>query len=297
MLRTALIQLQASSDKQQNSERTLEKVAEAARAGAQLICLQELFATPYFCQVQDPTWLDTAEAIDGPLCKMVAAAARQLKVVIVAPVFEKRAPGLYHNSVVVVGPDGAQLAHYRKSHIPDDPQFFEKYYFAPGDTGFVTCKVSTPAPVNIAPLICWDQWFPEAARVSALRGAEVLIYPTAIGWMPEEKAEYGAAQLSAWQTVQRSHAITNGVYVLAVNRVGFEPLPGSTQGQGIEFWGHSFVCDPFGEVIAEAGEEEQTLIVDCDLGRVEHARRTWPFLRDRRVDLYGDLSRQYADKT
>jgi N-carbamoylputrescine amidase len=278
-----------TADKAQNVAKASERIAELARSGAELVCLPELFASPYFCQTEDAELFDLAEAIDGPTVQAIAEAARKAKVSVVTPVFERRAPGIYHNSLVVLGPAGEALGHYRKMHIPDDPLFYEKYYFTPGDLGFAT--VATPS-VQVGPLICWDQWYPEAARLTALRGAEVLVYPTAIGWQPAEKAEYGAAQLSAWQTMQRSHAIANGVFVVAVNRVGHE---GPSDG-GIEFWGHSFVCDPFGLVLAEAGLEEQTLLVECDLTRMEFVRRNWPFLRDRRIDAYGDLNARFLDR-
>jgi N-carbamoylputrescine amidase len=218
----------------------------------------------------------------------MAKLAKEAGVSIVVPLFERRAAGVYHNSLVVVGPNGEILGHYRKMHIPDDPLFYEKFYFTPGDLGFVA--VPTPA-ATVGPLICWDQWYPEAARLTALRGAEVLVYPTAIGWHPSEKAEYGAAQLSAWQTIQRAHAIANGVFVVAVNRVGHE----GPKGAGLEFWGHSFVADPFGVVLAEAGEGEEVLVVDCDFGRVEEVRRNWPFLRDRRIDAYGGIGSRLLD--
>jgi N-carbamoylputrescine amidase len=220
----------------------------------------------------------------------MAEAARAAQVTVVVPLFERRARGLYHNSLVVLGPDGEQLGVYRKMHIPDDPLFYEKYYFTPGDMGFRAFE--TPK-AKVGTLICWDQWYPEAARLTALRGAEILVYPTAIGWHPQEKAEFGAAQLSAWQTIQRSHAIANGVFVVAVNRVGHE---GPADG-GLDFWGHSFVADPFGVVLAEASEAEQTLVVECDLSRMESVRRNWPFLRDRRIDAYGDITKRFIDES
>jgi N-carbamoylputrescine amidase len=251
--------------------------------------LQELFASPYFCQVEDSALFDLAEPIPGPTSQAVSDCAKELGVSIVVPLFEKRAPGVYHNSLIVAGPDGASLGLYRKMHIPDDPLFYEKYYFTPGDLGFKT--IQTPE-AKVGPLICWDQWYPEAARLTALRGAEILVYPTAIGWHPSEKAEFGAAQLSAWQTIQRSHAIANGVFVVAVNRVGHE---GPKDG-GLQFWGHSFVADPFGVVLAEAGEGEETLVVELDLSRQEWVRRNWPFYRDRRIDAYGDLTSRFIDR-
>jgi len=287
-IKVGLVQTTVEDDKARHVQKTLERVREAASRGAQLICLQELFASPYFCQVEDADLFDLAEPIPGPTSQAVSAVAKELGVSIVVPLFERRAPGVYHNSLIVVGPDGAQLGLYRKMHIPDDPLFYEKYYFTPGDLGFKT--IQTPV-AKVGPLICWDQWYPEAARLTALRGAELLVYPTAIGWQPAEKAEFGAAQLSAWQTIQRSHAIANGVFVIAVNRVGHEGAPSG----GITFWGHSFVADPFGVVLAEAGEGEETLVVELDLSRQEWVRRNWPFYRDRRIDAYGELTSRFID--
>jgi N-carbamoylputrescine amidase len=285
-----LVQTTVEDDKARHVQKTLERVREAAGRGAKLICLQELFASPYFCQVEDSALFDLAEPIPGPTSQAVAECAKQLGVSIVVPLFEKRAPGVYHNSLIIVGPSGETLGLYRKMHIPDDPLFYEKYYFTPGDLGFKT--IETPE-AKVGTLICWDQWYPEAARLTALRGAELLVYPTAIGWHPGEKAEFGAAQLSAWQTIQRSHAIANGVFVVSVNRVGHE---GPKDG-GLQFWGHSFVADPFGVVLAEAGEGEETLVVELDLSRQEWVRRNWPFYRDRRIDAYGDLTSRFIDSS
>jgi len=287
-VKIGLIQTTVGLDKHENVEKTALRIREAAARGAQLICLQELFASQYFCQVEDAAFFDLAEAIDGPTVTAISKVAKECAVSIVTPIFERRAPGIYHNSVVVLGPQGQNLGLYRKMHIPDDPLFMEKFYFTPGDLGFKS--FATPA-VNVGTLICWDQWYPEAARLTAMRGAEVLTYPTAIGWHPKEKAEFGAAQVSAWQTMQRSHAIANGVFVVAVNRVGHE---GPKEG-GLEFWGHSFVADPFGVVLAEAGEGEEVLVVECDLTRQEWVRRNWPFFRDRRIDDYGDLTKRFLD--
>ncbi len=287
-IKVGLVQTTVEGDKDSHVKKTLERVREAAGRGAKLICLQELFASKYFCQVEDADLFDLAEPIPGPTSQAVAACAKELGVSIVVPLFEKRAPGVYHNSLIVVGPTGESLGLYRKMHIPDDPLFYEKYYFTPGDLGFQTFE--TPE-AKVGPLICWDQWYPEAARLTALRGAEILVYPTAIGWHPAEKEQYGAAQLSAWQTMQRSHAIANGVFVIAVNRVGHE---GPEDG-GLDFWGHSFVADPFGVVLAEAGEGEETLVVELDLSRQEWVRRNWPFYRDRRIDAYGDLTSRFID--
>jgi N-carbamoylputrescine amidase len=285
-----LIQMAMRRDKASNVAKARAAIAEAAGRGAQIVVLPELFASPYFCQVQDPELFELAEPVPGPTSEAIAATAKEHRVAVVTPLFERRAAGIYHNSLVVYGPDGAALGMYRKMHIPDDPLYFEKYYFTPGDLGFVT--VATPF-ATIGPLICWDQWYPEAARVSALQGAQVLCYPTAIGWHPKEKARFGAEQLSAWQTIQRSHAIANGVFVAAVNRVGHE---GPADG-GLDFWGHSFVADPFGVVLAESGEGEETLVVPLDLARQEEVRRNWPFLRDRRIDAYGGISRRFGGRT
>lgn len=269
-------------------ERAVEAARSAAHDGADLVVLPELYHAPYFCQTVDATQFERAESLDGPAVAAMATVARECQVVIAVPMFERRAAGLYHNSMVILGPDGSRLGIYRKMHIPDDPQFEEKFYFAPGDTGF--CPIDTPLG-RIGPLICWDQWFPEAARLQALAGAEVLLYPTAIGWLADEKAELGASQLDAWKTMQRSHAIANGVFVVAVNRVGTEHVGE----RAIEFWGHSFVCDPRGVVIAEAGEDEQTLLVSIDRQLITEQRRWWPFLRDRRIDAYHGLLKRYLD--
>ncbi len=284
-----LVQSSTTPDKKTNVDRALQGIREAARRGATLVCLEELFASPYFCQVEDASLFDLAEPVPGPTTDRVASAARDANVTVVASVFERRAAGVYHNTAVVYGPDGTELARYRKMHIPDDPQYYEKFYFTPGDLGFVACP--TPSAV-VGTLVCWDQWYPEAARLTALRGAEILCYPTAIGWLPRDKSEHGAAQLSAWQTIQRSHAIANGVFVVATNRVGVEK---SDAGE-IEFWGHSFVCDPAGNVIAEAGAGEEVLIVECDLSKIEATRRGWPFLRDRRIDAFGDLAKRWIER-
>jgi N-carbamoylputrescine amidase len=288
VLSVGLVQAKVERDKPKTVEKTAERIREAARRGAKLVCLQELFASEYFCQSEDHAQFELAEPIPGPTTEAMAKVAKETVVSIVVPLFERRAAGVYHNSLAVVGPSGEILGQYRKMHIPDDPLFYEKFYFTPGDLGFVS--VATPG-ATVGPLICWDQWYPEAARLTALRGAEILVYPTAIGWHPSEKADYGASQLSAWQTIQRAHAIANGVFVVAVNRVGHE----GAKGGGIEFWGHSFVADPFGVVLAEAGEGEEVLVVECDLGRVEEVRRNWPFLRDRRIDAYGGIGSRLLD--
>ena len=288
VLSVGLVQSKVSSDRSKTIEATADRVREAARRGAKLVCLQELFASEYFCQKEDAALFELAEPIPGATTQAMAKVAKDSGVSIVVPLFERRAAGVYHNSLVVIGPSGDVLGHYRKMHIPDDPLFYEKFYFTPGDLGFIA--VETPES-TIGPLICWDQWYPEAARLTALRGAEILVYPTAIGWHPSEKAETGAAQLSAWQTIQRAHAIANGVFVVAVNRVG----PEGPKDGGLEFWGHSFVADPFGVILAEASEGEEVLVVECDLGRVEEVRRNWPFLRDRRIDAYGGIGSRLLD--
>ncbi|HTQ08235.1 MAG TPA: carbon-nitrogen hydrolase [Polyangiaceae bacterium] len=289
-VKVGLIQSAVGADKAQNLAKTARLVEDAAGRGARIVCLQELFASEYFCQREDAELFNLAEPVPGPTTEAMAAVAKARGVSVVVPLFERRAAGVYHNSLVLVSPKGDIAGHYRKMHIPDDPLFYEKYYFTPGDLGFMA--IPTPE-ANVGPLICWDQWYPEAARMTAMSGAEILVYPTAIGWHPKEKAQYGASQLSAWQTIQRAHAIANGVFVVAVNRVGHE---GPAEG-GLDFWGHSFVADPFGVVLAEAGEGEETLVVECDLGRVEEVRRNWPFFRDRRIDAYGGITSRFLDRT
>ncbi|MER3525148.1 MAG: acyltransferase [Ignavibacteria bacterium] len=287
-----LIQIALETNPDTNLKHGAAKVEEAAGRGAQIICLPELFRTQYFCQREDAALFDLAETVPGPTTETLAPLARKHGVVIIAPVFEKRAPGLYHNSAVVIDADGTLLGVYRKMHIPDDPAFYEKFYFTPGDLGFKTFSTRVG---TIGTLICWDQWFPEGARLTTLRGATILFYPTAIGWHPHEKAQFGAQQRDAWQTVQRGHAIGNGVYVAAVNRVGHEKLKDGTA--GLEFWGSSFVADPQGVVIAEASvEKEEILIAEISLERVEDVRRNWPFLRDRRIDAYHGIDRRFLDR-
>lgn len=282
------IQMSCGSNKDANIAKAIELIAEAARRGARLVCLQELFASQYFCQAEDHTFFELAESIPGPAIEQIQGVARERRVVVVASVFEKRAAGLYHNSAAVVDADGSLRGIYRKMHIPDDPAFYEKFYFAPGDTGF--CAWDT-AVGRIGVCICWDQWFPEAARATVLRGAHILLYPTAIGWHPAEKQEFGERQLSSWQTIQRSHAIANGCYVMAVNRVGHEAPSG---GDGIEFWGNSFACDPAGQVLARASADaEEILMVEISPAEVETQRTHWPFLRDRRIDSYQDLAHRW----
>jgi N-carbamoylputrescine amidase len=288
--RVGLVQMRCTPDPAENLERAVARVREAAQRGAQVVCLPELFRSQYFCQREDVALFDLAEPIPGPSTERLGPLARELKVVIIASLFEKRAPGLYHNTVVVLDADGSNRGLYRKMHIPDDPLFYEKFYFTPGDLGF---KSFETAHGRLGTLICWDQWYPEGARLTALTGADILFYPTAIGWHPKEKSEFGTAQASAWQTIQRSHAIANGLYVAAVNRVGHE----GPAGGGLEFWGGSFVADPFGVVLAEASRtEEETLVVECDPRRTEEVRRNWPFLRDRRIDAYAPITRRMLDE-
>jgi len=283
-----LVQQRASTDAAANLAHAIEGIRDAASRGAQVICLQELFRGPYFCQTEDHEFFKLAEPIPGPSTDALCKVAEELEVVIVASLFEKRAEGLYHNTAAIIDADGTYMGKYRKMHIPDDPQFMEKFYFTPGDLGF---KVWNTRYARIGVLVCWDQWYPEGARLTALRGAEILFYPTAIGWLVPEKAEFGEAQADAWETMQRSHAIANGVFVCAVNRVGLEPGPNG----GIEFWGRSFVSDPGGRILAKAGGGEETLVVPCDLGKVDVQRTHWPFLRDRRIDAYAEVTKRYID--
>ena len=285
-VRVGLIQLTAEDTPAANVRKTLPRIEEAAAKGAKIIGLQEMFTTKYFCITQDPKNFDLAEPIEtGPSVTELAKAAKRLGVVIVAPLFEARGSEVYHNTAAVIDADGTVLGKYRKMHIPQDPGFEEKFYFTPGDLGFRTWKT---AHGDIGVLICWDQWYPEAARLTALSGAQILFYPTAIGWLPEEKAALGRAQHNAWETVQRGHGVANGCYVAATNRVGTE---GRTQ-----FWGQSFVSDPYGEIVARASvEKEEILLADCDLVKQREFRRIWPFFRDRRIDAYGDLTRRLRD--
>ena len=285
-----LLQTSCSSDPVRNLSKTLDKAEEAAKAGANIICTQELFRSQYFCQSEDHSFFKLAETIPGPSTLAFQKLARRRKIVIVASIFEKRAAGLYHNTAVIIDADGSLLGIYRKMHIPDDPLFYEKFYFTPGDTGF---KAWQTRHGKIGVLVCWDQWYPEAARLTAMQGAEIIFYPTAIGWHPKEKAEYGALQHGAWETIQRSHAVANGCYVAAVNRVGLERPVG---GDGIEFWGQSFVAGTSGQILAKGSvEKEENLIVPVDFSKVETTRTHWPFLRDRRIDAYGALTRRYGD--
>jgi N-carbamoylputrescine amidase len=287
--RVGLVQMRVGSDPAANLEAAIARIREGAAGGAQVVCLPELFRTPYFCQREDPALFDLAEPIPGPTSDALARIARELRVVIVASLFERRAAGVYHNTAVVLDADGAERGRYRKMHIPDDPLYYEKFYFTPGDLGFAAFDTAVG---KVGTLVCWDQWYPEAARLTALAGADVLFYPTAIGWHPSEKAVHGEAQVTAWQVMQRAHAIANGVYVAAVNRVGHE---GPADG-GLEFWGASFVSDPFGVVLAEGSRtDEAVLIVECDRAHQEDVRRNWPFLRDRRIDAYAPITKRLLD--
>jgi N-carbamoylputrescine amidase len=287
--RIGLVQLRVGADPAANIDAAIARIREGAARGAEVVCLPELFRTPYFCQREDPALFDLAEPIPGPTTEVLARIARELRVVIVASLFERRAAGVYHNTAVVLDADGAVRGRYRKMHIPDDPLYYEKFYFTPGDLGFAAFDTAVG---KVGTLVCWDQWYPEAARLTALAGADVLFYPTAIGWHPSEKAEHGEAQVSAWRIMQRAHAIANGVYVAAVNRVGHE---GGAEG-GLEFWGASFVCDPFGVMLAEASRtDEAVLVVECDRAHQEEVRRNWPFLRDRRIDAYAPITKRLLD--
>ena len=287
--RAGLIQMSCSKEPSENLAKAESRIREAAGRGAQIICVQELFRSQYFCREEKAELFDLAETIPGPTTGSFTQLAKELGVVIVGSLFERRAAGVYHNTAVVIDADGAILGLYRKMHIPEDPLYFEKYYFTPGDLGF---RCFDTKYGRIAALVCWDQWYPEAARVAALGGAQALFYPTAIGWHPKEKAEFGAAQHDAWRTIQRSHAIANGLFVAAVNRVGYE----GPAGDGLEFWGGSFVSDPFGRILAEASHgNEEILIVECDTRLIEETRRNWPFLRDRRIDAYAPILKRVVD--
>ncbi len=284
-----LIQMSCAADRNANMERAIERIREAAALGAQIICLPELFMSLYFCQAEEHQNFALAEEIPGPATYRLGNLAGELEIVLIAPIFEHRAPGIYHNSALVFDADGSIAGKYRKMHIPDDPLYHEKFYFAPGDLGFPSWETRYG---RIGVLICWDQWYPEAARLAALNGAKILFYPTAIGWHPSEKAGLGEQQHSAWETIQRGHSIANGIYVAAVNRIGHE---GDKTG-GIEFWGASFVSDPFGNVISRASHDrEEVLTVACDLQQIDIIRTQWPFLRDRRLEAYQDLTKRYID--
>src|SRR3954469_2476461 len=292
-----LIQMHCSADPDDNVSRAVEKVRSAAKQGAQMVCLPELFRTQYFCQREDAALFDLAEPIPGPTTNAVAEVARSAGVNVIASVFEKRAAGGYHNTAVVIDASGNVSGIYRKMHIPDDPLYYEKFYFTPGDLGFRAFDTQVG---KVGALVCWDQWYPEGARLTALQGANVLFYPTAIGWHPSEKERYGVAQHDAWRTIQRAHAIANGVFVAVVNRVGHENgnVRGNVApaGQGLEFWGGSFLCDPFGRVLAEASHDKEEIVVgEINLKDLEDVRRNWPFLRDRRIDSYGNITHRFID--
>jgi len=289
--RVGVLQLAFSADVSKNLKKAVEWVKKAAKQGAEIVCLPELYRSQYFCQKEDTSLFDLAETIPGTSSLAFQKVAKESKVSIIVPIFEKRANGLYHNTAIIINSEGKILGTYRKMHIPDDPAFYEKYYFTPGDLGF---KAFQTKAGKIGTLICWDQWYPEGARLTALQGATTLFYPTAIGWHPYEKEQYGKAQRDSWITIQRSHAIANGVYVASANRVGFEKTV-ETQA-GLEFWGSSFICDPQGVILAEAStDKEEILIAEVDLTHLEDVRRNWPFLRDRRIDAYGDITKRFID--
>ncbi|HET8696354.1 MAG TPA: carbon-nitrogen hydrolase [Gammaproteobacteria bacterium] len=292
-LKVGLVQMAMTDDPARNLARAVDGVREAAKGGARLVVLPELFRSRYFCQTEDAALFQLAEAVPGPSTDALAALAKELKVTLVASLFEKRAAGLFHNTAAVLDAEGGYLGKYRKMHIPDDPRYYEKFYFTPGDLGF---KVFHTAAADVGVLVCWDQWYPEAARLTAMQGAEILVYPTAIGWHPEEKDKYGERQHGAWETVQRGHAIANGCFVIAVNRVGFEPDPGSKTGGGIEFWGRSFVAAPDGRVLVRAPTDgEVVLVEEIDLAEIDASRAGWPFFRDRRIDAYGAIVKRFGD--
>lgn len=287
-VKIGLVQMTCSMDPKANLAKAISKVREAAELGAQIICLQELFTSQYFCQIEDHKYFELAEEIPGPSTDALGAVAKELKVVIVASLFERRAAGIYHNTAAILDADGSYLGKYRKMHIPDDPLFYEKFYFTPGDLGFRAWQTRY---AKIGVCICWDQWYPEAARLTALHGAEILFYPTAIGWHPGEKAQYGERQHGAWETVQRGHAVANGCYVAVPNRVGHEAPDG---GPGLEFWGQSFVADPSGRIMAKASvEKEEILVLDLDLEAINTQRTHWPFFRDRRIDAYQGIEKRF----
>jgi N-carbamoylputrescine amidase len=288
--------MSATPDPDKNLQRAIDRLHQAAAKGAQIVCLPELFQTQYFCQREDAALFDLAEPIPGPATARLAEAAKLLRIVLIASLFEKRAAGVYHNTAVMIDADGSLRGIYRKMHIPDDPLYYEKFYFTPGDLGFKTFDTHVG---RVGTLVCWDQWYPEAARLTALQGAQVLFYPTAIGWHPAEKEQFGVAQHDAWQVIQRAHAIANGVYVAVVNRVGFEEgdvRGNKAPGKGLEFWGGSFIADPFGRVIAQASRDKEEILVDeVDMHVLEDTRRNWPFLRDRRIDSYASITSRLID--
>jgi N-carbamoylputrescine amidase len=283
-----MVQMPCSVDRDENLRRAILGIRQAASQGAEIVCLQELFRSQYFCREENAELFGLAETIPGPSTEALASVAKELRVAVVASLFEKRAQGLYHNTAVILDADGSIAGLYRKMHIPDDPLDYEKFYFTPGDLGFKNFETKY---ARIGVLVCWDQWYPEGARLTTLQGANVLFYPTAIGWHPSEKAQYGAAQLDAWRTIQRSHAIANGVYVAAANRIGFE----GPADNGLEFWGNSFIADPFGQIIAQASaDQEEVLVAECDPKRMDEVRRNWPFFRDRRIDAYAAITERWS---
>ena len=286
-----LIQISLGKNAEDNLKKTIFWINKAAKNGANVVCLPELFRSRYFCQTEDIEYFKLAESIPGPSTEAIGKIAKKNKICVIVPLFEKRAPGIYHNSSVLIDIDGKIKSHYRKMHIPDDPAYYEKYYFAPGDLGFKSVKTKY---ANIGTLICWDQWYPEAARLTALKGSDILFYPTAIGWHPFEKKEQGKAQFESWQTIQRGHAIANGVYVAAVNRIGLEKPSGNSA--GIEFWGSSFISDPQGIIVAQASVNKEEIVYgEIDHSRIEYIRHNWPFLRDRRIDAYSDIEKRFID--
>ncbi len=295
--RIGLVQMSCTQDPRENQEKAEQKIREAAQAGAQVICLPELYRSQYFCREEKAELFDLAEPVPGGTTDRLGRLAREHRVVIIASLFERRAPGLYHNTAAILGSNGDLLGLYRKMHIPDDPLFFEKFYFTPGDLGFKNFDTEFG---RLGVLVCWDQWYPEAARLTAMQGANILFYPTAIGWHPAEKAQYGPGQLDAWRTIQRSHAIANGLYVAAVNRVGYEgPRPKDptdpNEKSGLEFWGNSFLADPFGKLLAEGSDShEEILVQEVNPAWSEEVRRNWPFFRDRRIDHYGGLTNRWG---
>jgi N-carbamoylputrescine amidase len=297
IVKVGLIQTACSADGNANLKHQIRLIEKAAAIGANIVCTQELFRSQYFCQSEDHRFFKLAESIPGPSTEAICKIAKKHGIVVIASLFEKRAAGLYHNTAAIIDADGSMLGIYRKMHIPDDPYYYEKFYFTPGDTGFRAWQTRYG---KIGVLICWDQWFPEGARLTALQGAQILFYPTAIGWHPAEKSEFGEAQHESWELIQRSHAVANGCYVCAPNRIGkeiiFDAVGKPVNPEGIEFWGQSFICAPNGQIMGRASaDEEEILLADCDLEKVEFSRTHWPFLRDRRVDAYGDLSRRFVD--
>ena len=296
-VRVGLTQMACGDDQRKNLAKQLTLTERALKRGAKIVCTQELFRSPYFCQVEDHRFFTLAESIPGPSTDAFGKLARKYRAVIVASLFEKRTAGIYHNTAAVIDADGSLMGVYRKMHIPDDPLFYEKFYFTPGDTGFRAWKTKV---ATIGVLICWDQWFPEGARLTAMQGAEILFYPTAIGWHPSEKKQHGVAQHEAWELIQRSHAVANGCYVCSANRIGHEFIRDRTGARvdkdGLVFWGQSFVASPNGQVVQRApADKEAVMLADCDLADVEFSRTHWPFLRDRRIDAYGDLTKRFSD--